>query len=237
MGIILHTADGGKTWEKQKSPVSYFLMGVYFANSLKGWVVTEWTHILHTEDGGKTWGVQFKDEDYILKAISFSDSQNGWAVGEYGYIYHTSNGGVSWKKEAGSFGLSEETGDVVAEPFLFNVVAIDSQTAWAVGIDGYVTRTVDGGKTWSPVKTGAPKTHLFCVASDRKETILIGGRGVLLTSIDRGRSWRVPEFKPPITYGWIYGLAWNGASRNIAVGWKGAIYESSSINSWQRVNY
>jgi photosystem II stability/assembly factor-like uncharacterized protein len=236
-GTILHTIDGGKRWDKQKSPVSYFLMGVYFASSLKGWIVTERTHILHTEDGGKAWRVQFKDEDYILKAVSFSDPLNGWAVGEYGYIYHTRNGGNSWRKQFGSFSISEETGDIVADPFLYGVVAINSQTAWAVGVDGYVAKTVDGGKTWTPVSTGAPKTHLFCVTSDKKEMILIGGRGIFLSSVDKGRTWRSSEFKPPITYGWIYGLSQRGSSGFIAVGWRGAIYSSNSVTLWERVNY
>jgi photosystem II stability/assembly factor-like uncharacterized protein len=235
-GTIIHTTDGGKTWEKQKSPVPFFLMKVFFATPLKGWIVSEQTHILSTEDGGKTWNVQFKDEDFILKSISFCDYLHGWAVGEYGYIYHTKNGGVTWKKQAGHFGLSVETGDVVGEPFLFDVVAVDPQTAWAVGIDGNVTKTVDGGKSWKRVETGAPKAPLYCIGSDKAGTILIGGKGVFLSSTDKGRTWQSPRFEPPITYGWLYGLSRRGTSGFVTVGWVGAIYLSSS-NKWQRVSY
>jgi photosystem II stability/assembly factor-like uncharacterized protein len=235
-GTIIHTTDGGKTWEKQKSPVPFYLMKVFFATPLKGWIVTEQTHILSTVDGGKTWGIKFKDEDFILKSISFCDPIHGWAVGEYGYIYHTTDGGTTWKKQAGHFGLSEKTGDVVGETFLFDVVAIDPQTAWAVGIDGYVTQTVDGGKNWKRVETGAPNKPLYCISSDKIGTILIGGRGVFLSSTDNGRTWRSSGFEPPITYGWLYGLSRRGASGFVVVGWGGAIYLSSS-NKWQRVGY
>jgi photosystem II stability/assembly factor-like uncharacterized protein len=156
-GTILHTKDGGKTWEKQKSPVPYYLMGVHFINSLKGWVVTERTNILFTEDGGEHWRIKFKDEDYILRAVSFCDPVHGWAVGEYGYIYHTSDGGATWKKQAGFFRISEETGGMEGASFLFDVVAVNPQTAWAVGIDGYAVKTIDGGKTWRGVNTGDSK--------------------------------------------------------------------------------
>jgi len=235
-GAIIHTTDGGKTWEKQKSPVPFFLMDVYFETPLKGWIVTERTHILFTDDGGKTWSIQFSDLDYILKAISFVDPLHGWAVGEYGYIYHTNTGGATWEKQAGYFDISESTGEVEAGTFLFDVVAIDPQTAWAIGIDGYVIKTENGGQAWQEVDTSAPKTQLFCIASDKKNRILIGGNDVFLSSADKGLTWKNPEFKPPITYGWIYGLAPRASLGFIAVGWEGAIYLSTST-SWHRISY
>ncbi len=167
-GIIIHTKDGGKTWEKQKSPVRFFHMKVHFENPQKGWIASEQTHILYTEDGGKTWSIQFKDQDFILKSISFCDPLHGWAVGEFGFIYHTRNGGKTWEIQAGEYALSVSTGEIEGGTFLFDVVAINPQTAWAVGIDGYVIKTENGGKIWTQVKTGAPKTQLFCVASIRE---------------------------------------------------------------------
>jgi len=234
---ILHTTDGGKVWQKQKSPVPFCLMKTYFVTPMKGWIVGERTHILFTVDGGKTWNVQFKDEDFILKSISFCDPLNGWAVGEYGFIYHTKDGGATWKKEAGLFDISEKTGEVVAGTFLFDVVAVNPQTAWAVGIDGCVTRTVDGGRTWREVKTGTPKTQLFCVVSNRAEALLIGGSSTLLISTDSGKTWRSPPCEPPITYGWLYGLAPRGAAGFVAVGWEGSLYFSDGNDpsgSWRR---
>lgn len=225
-GTIIHTADGGRTWEQQKSPVPFYLMKTCFVTPLKGWIVSERTHILSTDDAGKTWQIQFKDEDFILKSISFCDPRHGWAVGEYGFIYCTKDGGATWKKQAGDFDISEKTGEVVAGNFLFDVVAVDPQTAWAVGIDGYVVRTVDGGKTWKEVKTGAPKTQLFCAASNRTGTILIAGNTLFLASTDYGKTWKCPACDPPITYGWLYGLAPRGASGFAAVGFEGSIYLS-----------
>jgi photosystem II stability/assembly factor-like uncharacterized protein len=239
-GIIIHTADGGKTWEKQRGPVPFFHMKVHFESPLKGWIVSEQTHILYTEDGGKTWSIQFKDQDFILKSVSFCDGLNGWAVGEYGFIYHTSNGGKTWENQGGTFGLSAKTGDVEGGNFLFDVAAIDPQTAWAVGIDGYVIRTINGGKTWQEVSTGAPKTQLFSVSSDKGETILIGGNGAFLFSPDRGKTWKACECNPPIIYDWVYGIAGRGGNGFMLVGGGGMIYLNEGKNpaaSWKRVKY
>jgi photosystem II stability/assembly factor-like uncharacterized protein len=235
-GTIIHTSDGGKTWEKQKSPIPFFLMDLYFDTPLKGWIVTEQTHILYTDDGGKTWSIQFREQDFILKAVSFCDSLHGWAVGEYGYIYHTRDGGSKWENQAGHFDVSETSGEVEGGTFLFDVQAIDPRTAWAVGIDGYVIKTEDGGKGWEEVQTGASQTQLFCITTDRADTILIGGNGVFLSSSDKGQSWKVPVFEPTVTYGWIYGLTQRPSSGFVGVGWDGAIYLNTS-NNWHRVNY
>ena len=121
-----------------------------------------------------------------------------------------------------------ENGDIDAGSFLFDVVAIDPQTAWAVGIDGYVTKTTDGGKTWKEIATGAPKTQLFFVGSDKKDNILIGGKGVFFSSSDKGKTWQTPEFNPPIIYGWIYEVASVVHLVLWPWGWNGDIYLSTS---------
>jgi photosystem II stability/assembly factor-like uncharacterized protein len=228
-GTILSTKDGGTTWTPQKSPEPIFLMGVYFANRQKGWAVGERMTIIATVDGGATWQTQFKGEDYVLKSVSFADEKNGWAVGEYGFIYHTTDG-KTWKHEAGSFGFSQETGQIVGGNFLFSVTAVDQKTAWAVGIDGYVTMT--NGKTWQTITTCAPKVHLFGIASDKRGNIAIVGKGTLITSSDRGKTWQTPKLTPSIEYGWLYGV-----SAHAAVGGAGAIYTHNNSGPWTRVTY
>ncbi len=236
-GTILHTTDGGTTWVKQKSPVPYFLLDVHFATARKGWIVSERTTILFTQDGGSTWEVQFEDKDFILKAVSFCDDLNGWAVGEYGFIYHTTDGGITWEHQAGQFGWSEETGEIVGGTYLFDVAAIDSQTAWAVGMDGYVTRTVDGGKTWERVQSTFPTTHLLGIAADKKGGLVICGEGLLMVSADGGKGFTRRQHDPVIMYGWLNGATAAPGGRLVTVGKEGWVYATSDYgNSWNRVS-
>ena len=238
-GMIIHTTDGGKTWMTQKSPVSYFLMGVFFVNDREGWIVTERTTILHTNDGGGTWKVQFKDTDFILKAVSFADELNGWVVGEYGYIYHTRDGGNSWEKQAGKFGISMETGEIEAGYFIFDVAAVDPDTAWGVGIDGHVVKTTDGGNTWNQVDVPIPKVHLFSVAVSTSGIISICGDGVFLWSDAGAGAWHKATFSPPIKYSWLYGLTTRGRKDFVTVGADGAIYinDQDGAASWSSARY
>ncbi len=236
-GTIIHTKNGGETWEIQKSPVTTFLMGVSFADTKNGWIVTEKTTILNTTDGGKNWQIQFAAGDYILKNVSFCDAQNGWAVGEFGFTYNTKNGGKTWEHQAGFFGFSQETFDMVGGEFLFDVEAVDPMTAWAVGIDGYVTRTTDGGKTWQQVtNNNIPKTHLFGVSANTQGTVMFAGNGNLLVSYDNGNNFSVPNIEPHIMYGWLYGIAQRGTKEFVVVGKESWIYLSDSNGrAWKQL--
>lgn len=236
-GTILHTDDGGQNWVGQESPVDLFLMGVHFVDAEKGWAVGERTTILHTADGGKTWQVQFSGEDYYLKRVSFCDDQNGWAVGEFGYTYHTVDGGANWVHQAGFFGISEETGRIEGDIFRFDVLAVDPMTAWVVGIDGYVRKTLDGGETWqAPTQAGSvPRQQIFAIAS-AQDHVFIGGNRLLLASSDGGQTFNTPDVQPPVKYGWIYDIGPRGDAGLVAVGKGGWIYLSDAAgNAWRRV--
>jgi len=236
-GTIVHTSDGGKTWTLQESPVDYFHMDVVSISPQKGFVVSERTHILATEDGGRTWEVRFKDEDYILKSISFCDDQHGWVVGEYGHTYHTEDGGKTWKKQAGYYEMDWETGFIRGDNFLFDVVTVDPMEAWAVGIQGTVRHTTDGGVTWEDVDTGVPKVQLYTIASDGQGALMISGKGVSCRSGDGGKTWGEARFEPTIEYGWIYDVGALGPGRFVACGDEGAIYCRLAGGRWARVDY
>jgi photosystem II stability/assembly factor-like uncharacterized protein len=242
VGTIIRTIDGGKTWEKQECPVDYLLKSVCFVDNKTGWAVGEYTTILYTADGGKIWKVQFKGEDYRFSSVSFCDHDNGWAVGEYGFTYHTSDGGKTWVHQAGEFGFSEETGEVIGGNYLFDVVAVDPRTAWAVGIDGYVIRTTDGGKSWEKQPENFPKTQLFTITMNTtpegRNVFAIGGTStlLLLTSNDQA-SVNAPRVSPPIEYGWIYAVTAKGENGFAAVGKDGWVYISNNNGeSWEKAN-
>ena len=57
-GTILHTEDGGKSWQAQASGTQERLNSVVFVTPQAGWAVGNGGTILHTEDGGKSWQAQ-----------------------------------------------------------------------------------------------------------------------------------------------------------------------------------
>ncbi len=235
-GTILHTGDGGETWEKQESPVNTFHMDVIFFDSQNGLIVSERTNILATKDGGKSWEVQYSDEDYILKAVSFCDVSHGWAVGEAGYTYRTTDGGQTWEKQAGLYDM-DEYGDIVSEPTLFDVVTVDPQTAWVVGIQGVVKKTADGGQTWEQVDIGIGQPNLYTVARLGTGGLVIAGKGLCVVSENGGKAWQKATFEPTIEYSWLYDIGTAGKRLMVGCGDEGSIFRKPSGSAWQRVAY
>lgn len=60
MGTILHTVDGGITWNEQKSNTIERFSKVFFVDANNGWVTGYSGTILHTTDGGNLWKPQNK---------------------------------------------------------------------------------------------------------------------------------------------------------------------------------
>ena len=85
-GLILHTENGGKTWQRQESRTANFLDDVFFISETEGWTVGKEGLVLHTKDGGQNWRRQWTDTRTDLKAIYISRADSGWIVGQNGTI-------------------------------------------------------------------------------------------------------------------------------------------------------
>ncbi len=130
-GLILHTSDGGRTWEIQPSHSSAYLHRVQFLDEQHGWAVgvARWVegvslrggYVIRTTDGGKQWEVMDRPDEPALFMnqvldVCFADPQNGWVVGTsadpYGslVISQTSDGGATWSKTLFSSVVSSAAG-------------------------------------------------------------------------------------------------------------------------------
>ena len=143
--IILHTVDGGKSWEQQESDVSYSLMKVQFIDSDCGWI-TGTEGVLHTEDGGQTWTEQLSDSELWVDCdMCFIDRSTGWVCGPPGgIVYTTSDGGNLWN--------IKETG---RSSKITSICFIDKNIGYACSCENYsepyILKTIDGGINWTKV--------------------------------------------------------------------------------------
>ncbi len=80
-GVILHTEDGGQTWQFQKTNTFSWLEDVGFTDMQHGVAVGSNGTILRTEDAGENWKRVDKNLREWLYAVAFADDQRGYAVG------------------------------------------------------------------------------------------------------------------------------------------------------------
>src|SRR5262249_58284283 len=101
--LIVHTADGGATWQPQKSaiPPEKHLFAIDSVDANFACVVGDWGAIATTHDGGARWVDHSLPDDVVLYAVSFPDRQHGFIAGEFGTILAPSDGGGKWGKADG----------------------------------------------------------------------------------------------------------------------------------------
>ncbi|REK18185.1 MAG: hypothetical protein DWQ37_04655 [Planctomycetota bacterium] len=69
---VLHTADGGRTWQAADTGQRLPLRGLWFSDERHGWAVGDLGTILATEDGGLTWRKQRSTAERAALAGFFS---------------------------------------------------------------------------------------------------------------------------------------------------------------------
>src|SRR5213592_161240 len=100
------------------------LYGVKAMSASEAWAVGNFGSIYHTTDAGKTWEPRESGTKVPLFGVDFADTQHGWIVGKGSLILHTADGGRTWARQKSA---------IPPEKHLFNLDAIDANTAWAVG--------------------------------------------------------------------------------------------------------
>lgn len=97
--VILHTADGGASWDVQRyEPVAgEYLGAVHFFDDRTGVAVGgEKGKVLRTTDGGASWRAKDAPADFPLTAVSFASASEGWACGYGSCVDYTADGGANW---------------------------------------------------------------------------------------------------------------------------------------------
>jgi len=92
-GLVLSSADAGRTWLRQDVGAAGALNDVQFADALHGWIVGDAGLLLATDDGGKSWKQQAQSTQQSLLALLVQDAKTVWAFGENGTVLATGTGG------------------------------------------------------------------------------------------------------------------------------------------------
>ena len=183
---IIHTTNGGDTWQHQEDPQNYYeYSDVHFVDTQTGWVVGDAYSaggiILHTSDGGTSWTEQEPYYGYALSKVFFTDPDYGWTVGGYSeflgdhgrIIEHTTDGGQTWVGQllqGGQYGFA-------------------SVHCWAVGSPGAILHTENGGDSWSSQNSGTTSDLRDVYFVDANIGWCVGADGTVLHTTDGGSHW------------------------------------------------
>jgi photosystem II stability/assembly factor-like uncharacterized protein len=148
------------------------------------------------------------------------------AAGQRGNILLSDNG-LEWQQVA-----------VPVDATLTRLHFLDAQRGWAVGYDGTLLTTADGGRSWTLQKFDPEwarpyyDLHFF----DADNGLLAGGNGALLVTADGGKSWTANESETFEDQPNLYNLVALGDGSLLIAGERGFLARSLDRGvSWQRL--
>ena len=172
---VFTTAKESDNWERQlvDGEVPF---AQYFPFSETSGVAIAAEFMFKTSDGGLSWGEKIRfPNNFMASGASFTSINNGWIVGDG--IYRTTDGGASWSKQ-----------NKPTSKWLRSVCFVDGNNGWAVGMQGVIIHTSDGGTNWivqDPGYNGELWEGLYAVAfCDLKNGIASGTTGSLLKTTE-----------------------------------------------------
>ena len=95
-GAILHTNNGGASWNSQPNVSSNDLFDVTFVDANTGRASGENEELRHTFDAGANWSFQSSLQDSPTREIDFVNKTHGWFAGTGSGVGNTTNSGAIW---------------------------------------------------------------------------------------------------------------------------------------------
>lgn len=199
-GLILHTTDAGGSWQRVNSHTKDALFALDFAGEQGGWIVGRDGLLLITKDSGSDWQVKESLCNDPLFDVDFIDEKNGVIIGYFGQIHTTEDGGQTWQAHElevmmnasinAVHVMSKEVIWLAGEAPLFELDYNEELSEDAIS---NVYKSVDGGETWLPVKTGTYYTLYDIYFTDDLNGWAVGAKGTMVATQDGGESWRKIE--------------------------------------------
>ncbi len=201
-GVLLHTKDGGQTWEVvlgDPGGNQREFYGLRFVDQLTGFVVqatNSGPHRLLRTTNGADWTVTGTVPEHVID-YRFLSATDGVTT-ESGAILRTTDAGKSWKEvfqcalRVQVAGLTRNAACLI-DAFAFPSASVGYAIGYSYDVPGlYVFRTEDGGQTWTgalavPGDDTGKEGHVF-FTSEQTGYICTQG-GSLFGTTDGGVVW------------------------------------------------
>jgi photosystem II stability/assembly factor-like uncharacterized protein/subtilisin-like proprotein convertase family protein len=234
-GHIFETLDGGTTWTDKESPTIYQLNDVCFQALGQAIYATGWYGqvIKKEEPADAQFEFLNKKPNHMMMDMDFINADTGWVVGgerlddagnKNGVVMRTVDGGENWEIQ-------------LDKPVFFSSVDfVNKNEGWAVGDNGTIRHTINGGATWttqtSPVSGSVDK--VFFLDENNGWIASLDSWGQIAHTTNGGKDW-IKQTNPTLNK--IADVFFITPEKGWAVGMDSTILRTTDGGAnWQRVD-
>ena len=210
--IILHTTDGGETFEIQTT--QFATEAIYMINENEGYAGGANGRVYRTTDGGENWPA-IGSIGVLLTDIDFATPTQGYCCGDAGAVFSITPQGV----ENLNSGLAENLSGISASSvdnvwvcgigsivyyngstFTFqsgpvgsynSIFFINDDEGWVNGNSGLLGHTENGGDTWHSQINQSGNALYDVFFLDTEEGWAVGYMGTILHTTNGGDTWSI----------------------------------------------
>ncbi|MEO8644216.1 YCF48-related protein [Pseudomonas sp.] len=225
-GVVLHSEDGGLTWQKQLDGHEASQLAIEFYARNPEHVVDAEAFLIKEQN------LAVDKETQPFLDVFFVDDQRGYVVGTFNRIFMTDDGGRNWEPlmhltdnqqewhfyaisgQGGQLYLSGEQGHVwrfdaeskhfihVNTPYngtLFGLSVEQGGEVYAYGMRGSFFRSADQGRSWERLSLPFSSNVMKVFASPGQLLVVAQG-GEIVQSTDGGHSFKPLSPSSPMPY-------------------------------------
>jgi len=146
------------------------------------------------------------------------------AAGEHGRILYSTDKGKTWVRGRTPFDVP-----------LTGIYLLNDRLGWAVGYDGVILKTRDGGASWACVKKPLPQNPpLFAVwFKDKNTGLAVGADSMVYRTVDGGIHWNAAKME---VQSHLYSIAETDDGQLWIAGENHTLYHSPDLGiHWQKI--
>ncbi len=205
---IVHTNDGGLTWELQQSlpEKEKPLLDVVFKDENNGVAVGAYGLFYRTVDGGKSWQNEFhqefltKDDVQYITELKSEDEEAyideiGSILPHFNRIIKAGNmlylvGEIGLLASSDDFGRHWKVANEIYQGSFFDLLVTPKNHLLVVGLRGHIFRGNKNMQDWQQIDSKTTALLNSVLLADDNRIIVLGNNGVLLVSNDDGKSYQ-----------------------------------------------
>lgn len=202
-GQVSSTNDSGAAWTTYPTIQNGMSMptSVSFVSLKDGWVldntVSDGAFLLRTTDGGQTWHEVYPMvHPHPVEGVSFLNANTGYGLGVPGNanaVLKSTDGGHTWSQVGN---LPAKSASLIMTMGNSPIDFVSASRGYAVGPDGTVYATTDGGQTWAlaiPASSQSPYDSVTFMPGGQYGIATSYGQNTEVT-VNGGQTWNAVQF-------------------------------------------